>query len=120
MLNYILIASPDKISLSTFTNFIKKNFDYPVGILHNMMSKESINTYINDFSQQFPNGILTFYAKKALNVEPSTYLPQEVIKKVDVVVWFNLYSMDPIVVKDPLDQLKVILEDWSQFIKRIS
>jgi len=120
-MSYILIGSPDKISMGAFLRHIRRYFpDHQVGDLHSLMTPENINLYVKDFSIKFPNGIFTYYAKRSVSKDPKTCLPEEVFKMADVIIWFDLYSNDPIVLKDSDGSLNVAIDNWNKYIQSIS
>ena len=121
-MSYVLIGSPDKISLGSFLRFICNGYlnDYELGEIHSLMSDESLSLYITDFSNQFPNGILSYYGKRMVNKDPMTCLPKVAFDKADVVVWFELYSTDPKILKNTNGCLNVAVEAWKQYIQKIS
>ncbi|RKY79490.1 hypothetical protein DRQ07_06355 [candidate division KSB1 bacterium] len=114
----ILIASPDKISLSGFIRFIIKRVPekYEIGELHSLMSSESIELFFKDFTETYSKRIFSYYAKRAVNIEPLSIIP-ECLKESDIIIWFKLYSMIPIVLKDTSDFMDNIIQDWNNYIK---
>jgi hypothetical protein len=120
-MSYVLIGSPDKISLGSFLRFIRPSLPgYEFGEIHSLMSEESLNLYVSDFCNQFPNGVFSYYAKRMVNRDPMTCLPKVALEKADVVVWFDLYSTDPKVLKDSNGSLNVAVDLWKKYIQKIS
>ena len=120
-MNCILVGSPDKVSLSKFVGFLKRHFNkYEIGEMHSLMSEDSIKLYIEDFFRQFSKGIISYYAKRKINIDPLTCLPKIIQERADVIVWFNLYSTEPAVLKDPDGYLNSIIKSWNKYIKSIS
>jgi hypothetical protein len=120
-MSYVLVASPDKISLGSFLRFISVYFpEHEYGEIHSLMSDEALTLYVTDFSNQFPDGIFSYYAKRMVNRDPMTCLPKAAFDKADVVVWFDLYSTDPKILKDTNGCLSVAVEAWKQYIQKIS
>jgi len=114
----ILIASPDKISLSGFIRFIIRRLPekYEIGELHSLMSSESIELFFKDFTETYPKRAFSYYAKRAVNIEPLLIIP-ECLKGSDIIIWFELYSMTPTVLKDTSDFMGNIIQDWNNYIK---
>lgn len=122
IINYILVSSPDKISMVSFSRFLRRAMgkDYEVGEMHNLMSEESVNLYVEDFTKKFPKGIISFYARKAINKDPESVIPDKLKEKADIIIWFDLYSTVPRVLKDPESNMKALIENWNEYIKRLS
>jgi len=120
-IKYVLVASPDKISLVSFIRFLRKSLgnDYPTGEMHNLMTPLSVSQYVNGFMKKYPKGILSYYARRAINVDPLTYIPKVLLHASESIIWFDLYSTEPKVVKDRGDNMKVIIDDWKEYIKKI-
>ena len=121
-IKYVLVSSPDKISLASFIRHIRKCIgnEYFVGEMHNLMTPVSVNLYVNSFMKEYSKGIFSYYARKAVNVDPLTYLPKILVHAAESVIWFNLYSMEPIVLKDKDDNMKVIIDDWKSYIEKLN
>jgi hypothetical protein len=121
-LNYILIGSPDKITLNTFIRFLKRALgrDFIIGEMHSLMSPESKVIYVDDFIKKFPKGIFSYYAKGLKQGDPATYLPESAMKVSNIIVWFDLYSTVPVVLKDSDNFLVPIIENWTKYIEKIS
>ena len=123
-MNYIVVASPDKVSLGSFVKFLRKMLgtDYVLGEMHSLMSLESIDLYLKDFWEKYPKGIISYYAKG----QKSTAIPTKISEKACIVVWFDLYSTVPQVLKDrfndaaPNGVFSKILEEWVKYITSIS
>lgn len=117
----ILVGSPDKISLSKFVGFVKLNLkEYEIGEMHSLMSENAVELYIEDFFRQFPKRIISYYAKRKINIDPLICLPKRIQEKADVIIWFDIYSTEPKVLKDPNNCLNSIIENWKKFIESIS
>ena len=121
-MSYILVGSPDKISPPSFIRlFLRPHFpDYEIGEMHSLMSEESMNLYVSDFTSKFPDGIFYYYAKGVANKDPMTCLPKAAIEKSDAIVWFDLYATDPKVLKDPDGKLNTVIEEWKKHIQKLS
>lgn len=121
-MNVILIGSPDKISLNQFTKFLKRSHnEYIIGGMHSLMSSESAEVYMNDFLEKYPKAIFTYYAKRKVNVkDPLTCFPGFLHRRADVVIWFELFSTEPKLLKDQYNVMKSVIEDWNKHIVNIS
>ena len=121
-LNYILIGSPDKLSLNSFIRFMKRAVgkDFIIGDMHSLMSDESKNLYIEDFIKKNPRGIFSYYAKGVKSSDPLKCLPEKAINESDVAVWFDLYSTEPIVLKDKENFLAPIIQNWNKYIETLN
>ena len=122
-IKYVLIASPDKVSLGSFTRFLKNSLgnEYNLGETHSLMSLESVNLYIEDFTKKYSKGIFYYFAKRVINKkDPLSFLPERLKETVDTIIWFDLYSTEAMVLKDKDDNMKVIIEDWNKYIEKIN
>jgi hypothetical protein len=93
--------------------------DYALGEMHSLMSLEAIDQYLTDFSNKFPKGIIPFYAKG----KKEASIPQKLSEMADAVVWFDLYSTIPQVLKNKSatdNILDKIIEEWKKYITSIS
>lgn len=119
-LNYILIASADKPSLKAFLKFIKNQVgrEYIIGDMHSLMSEEAKELYVDDFTSKFSRGVFVYYAKGVLKSpeDPTLSLPKKVQEICQVIVWFDLYSTEPRVLKDTESFLPPIIENWKKFL----
>ena len=117
----IIVASPDKISIKRFIQFLRKYFsDFMIGEMHSLMSMESINLYLEDFFNKYSTGIISYYAKRAVNINPITILPIKIQEVADYLIWFDLYAIEPKILKRSGDHLKGVLMDWKRLIDKIS
>lgn len=120
-MNSILIGSPDKISLNNFVKFLKRSLsEYRIGVMHSLMSAESVKLYMEDFLKINQKALFTYYAKRKINIDPLVCIPKEAQERADVIIWFNLYSTEPKIIKDPDGVLKLAIEDWNKYIDSIS
>ena len=121
-MNYILVASPDKISLSSFirqllTYLTEKH--YPIGKMHSLMSYEAVKLYVEDFASKHEKGILSYYAKRVVTDEPLLKLPTPLIEVADSIIWFDLYSTEPKLLKAKDGEVHLIIEKWKNYLKTI-
>ena len=117
-MNVVLIGSPDKVALSNFVKFLKKSLgEYSLGGLHSLMSPDSVQQYMDNFLEQYPKAIFTYYAKRKINVaDPLAVFPTYAHEKADVVIWFDLYSIEPRLVKDRFDVMKLAIDNWKKSV----
>jgi hypothetical protein len=120
-MNCILIGSPDKISLNNFVKFLKKSLnEYRIGVMHSLMSANSVRLYMEDFLEKNPKAMFTYYAKRKVGIDPLTCFPTYAQERADVVIWFDLYSTEPKLVKDRFNVMKQTIKDWNKYIESIS
>ena len=121
-MNSVLIGSPDKISLNNFVKFLKKSLsEYRIGAMHSLMSAESVKLYMEDFLKKHQKAIFTYYAKRKVNFkDPLTCFPIYAQERAHVVIWFELYSTEPKLLKDRFNVMGHAIEDWNKYIKSIS
>lgn len=120
-MNRILIGSPDKISLNQFVKFLKRSLnEYSIGVIHSLMSMDSVRLYINEFLKQHPKAVFTYYAKRKVNIDPLLCFPTYAQEIADVVIWFDLYSLEPKVVKDRYNVMKQTIDDWNKYVISLS
>ena len=118
----ITIASPDKVSICMFISFMRHCIgkDLFVGDVHSLMTTESLNLYLNDVKTKAENILITYYARKKINVDPKTVLPEQLINESNLLVWMNLYSTDWVIVKDPENISVLYIDRWKRNIDRIN
>lgn len=120
-IKYVLVASPDKISLVSFIRFLKRCIGegYQTGELHNLMTSLSVSQYVDDFMRKYSKGIFSYYARRVVNVDPLTCIPKALLHVSNSVVWFDLYSTEAKILKDREDNMNVIVDDWKVYIEKI-
>ena len=121
-LRVISICSPDKISMNMFASFLRNRLgkSYPIGELHSLMSKKSIELFIESFLERTQGkAIFPFYAKRKINVDPIVCVPQKLIDVSDVVVWFKLYSTEMIMVKDEAGFKELFESEWKEAVEKL-
>jgi hypothetical protein len=122
-MKYVLVGSPDKISLSRFVSFLRHELgkDYEIGDMHSLMSEESKERFAEHFSQKNIKGIFSYYAKgvKATST-PVSVLPKKAVELSDVVIWFDLYSTTPVVVVDRNNLIGNTITKWGNYIDKLS
>lgn len=120
----ILVASPDKISLKKFTDFFYRilSDDYKIGEMHSLMTLESIKEYLNKFLEISKKGIFTYYAKRKINVDPLTVLPVCIQETMDIIIWFDLYSTEPKIIKNKFNEKVIdsVIKNWNDYVKSLS
>jgi len=122
-MRYVLVGSSDKISLSSFINFLRHELgsEYELGAMTSLMSEESKTLFAEDFSQKFIKGIFSYYAKGVRKSDdPGQILPKKAMELSDVVIWFDLYSTTPIVVIDKDKILENTITKWGNYINRLN
>ena len=121
-MKYIAICSPDKISLNMFVSFLRAVLlqGYAVGEVHSLMQQEAVAGYIANFKKEYEKGIFTYYAKRVVNIDPLTILPGALMDACEVVIWFDLYSTDPKVLKDTEDFMRLVTGRWKANIERMN
>lgn len=119
-LNYVLIGAPDKPVLKAFVLFIKKQLgrDYVLGDMHSLMSDEAKDQYITDFASKFSKGVIIYYAKKVYKSpeDPLLYLPKKAIDISEAIAWFDLYSVEPKILKDTENFFPALIDSWKKYI----
>ena len=120
----ITIASPDKVSIAMFVSLMRHCFgnDLFVAETHSLMTKESVELYLKsifDIPAKPDKILISYYARKQVNVDPVKIIPEKLMADSDLVVWINLYSTDWIVVKDIGNIVAPYLERWKRNVDRI-
>lgn len=120
-MNYILVASPDKISLNNFVKLLlrQKTEKHPIGEMHSLMSVESVELFVNDYTAQYPEGILSYYAKRIVSDDPLSRLPYVLQQRMDAIIWFDLYSTEPKVLKDRFAKMQPYIDAWMIYVKSL-
>ncbi len=121
-MSYILVASPDKISLNNFIRLLlrRKTEKRPhIGEMHSLMSVESVELYVKDFTEKNPEGILSYYAKRLVSDDPISRLPIMLQKRMDTIIWFDLYSTEPKILKDRFKEIGPVIDSWMTYVKSL-
>jgi len=107
----ITVASPDKISLSMYTEFLMRNLGggYQIGYCHYLMTDEAISTYLDGFIKIHEKGLLRYYADKR-SKKPA--VPAKLVEASLSVVWFPLYATECIIVKDEGGVIAALGDKW--------
>lgn len=121
-MDLILMASPDKLSLGAFCRFFRKTFgrDYMFGEAHYLMSLESIENYINDFTSKFPKGLITYYVKTKNTSDQLTCIPTVLSGRVDVIGWFDQYALDLKILKDRHGKFPMVQDAWKLTVEGLN
>lgn len=122
-MDLITVAGSDRIAIATFIDFLKhclKGDNYVVGILHSLMTEESIEAYMSDLLERNPRVILSYYAKRKVNVDPEKCLPQPIMEKSTSVVWFELYNTEFKIVKDSGGFEATYRDRWKANMERMN
>jgi len=113
------IVSPDKLSLSMFTDFFKRNVDgnVSVGEIISLYSQEMQERIMDDFLNRSPetNVLIRYKTKRATKVES---IPEKLFNGSDYVVKFDLYSMEPEILKEKQQDLGPLLDKWKQDVEK--
>lgn len=119
----ITIASPDKISIGMFVDFLRSvlGSSYSVGNLHSLMSSDSLEIYIKDFLNKNKNkALFTYYAKKKINTPPEKVIPRFLIDSSEAVIWFDLYSTEMKIIKDIVQFGDSFASRWKKNVERLN
>ena len=118
-MNYAIIGSPDKLILASFIRYFIKTLDggHIVGDLHYLMSEEAKNIFIEDFCSKNPKGIFSYYIKRS--PQGGDCMPKKAVDLSEVVLWFDLYATEPLLIKDTQGIMAPILEQWRLYIMRL-
>jgi len=119
---YIIVASPDKISLGMFIEFYRNHIDIgsPMGSMQYLISEEGLKNFLEAFKNQYPDrGIISYYAKKKINVDPLIVIPKILIEWADVVLWFDLYSTEIRSLKDNAHFMNINSNLWKRHIEKM-
>jgi hypothetical protein len=118
-MDVISVVSPDKLSISMFTDFLMKFLGggYRAGYLHYLMAPEAIDDYLKAFTAENPKAIMRFFANKKIS-DLSIACPQRLLEASSSVVWFPLYSTEPQLLKDS-GVVGALLDRWKANINRM-
>lgn len=118
----VTIASPDKISLSLCTSYLKfcLGKEYHQGETHSLMTPEALKVYTEGCLKRSEKYIFSYYAKKKINAEPLKVVPEILINNSDLVIWMNLYSMDWVILKDTSNQAPYYYDRWKKNIEKFN
>ena len=118
-MKFIVVASPDKISLSMYTDFLVHHLGggYKSGYKHFLMTDESIATYLDEFVKLGDKGLLRHFANRKIK-DPSIAVPSIIQKNAQCIAWFSLYSTELLILKDD-GLLAGFSEPWKVFVKKM-
>lgn len=118
----ITVASPDKISLNMFVNFlvICLNKEYVLGNVHSLMTEDSVENYALGFLERNPKAIFCYYAKKKINQSPQKVIPKKLTEISDAVVWFDLYATKFTLVKDECKFAEAFTDSWGKHLEKLN
>lgn len=123
-MNKITIASPDKISLSMFTSYLKAVLpdapSYRVCHMNSLMRSEDVEICIRNTDDLTNKSIYVYYAKRAINKNVNKVIPSKLIESCDVVVWFDLFATDFKVMKDESEFEKTYKDRWTRNIEKMN
>ena len=119
---YIVIASPDKISMGMFIDFYRKHIEKgcPRGSMQYLISTEGLLQFLNTFKNQYPDkGIVSYYAKKKINIDPLVVIPPALVEWADVVLWLDIYSTEIKSLKDTKHFMNINGNLWKRHIEKM-
>lgn len=114
----ILVGSPDKISLKMFTNFLLHCLggEYEVGNMHYLMTPDNRGKFL-EHMKGFKKTIILYYTRKGTGQE---VIPEELVQNAEVAIWFDRYSVEPVILKDESRFKETLLDRWNKNIERLS
>ena len=121
----VIVVSPDKISLKSFIEFIRKRMNNPaIGMINLLMSEDNIKLYVSDFYSGIKDlqGLISFYCrgKRSPDFIKDRGLLSSITEKELTVIWFDLYSLIPVIVLNTAPEIAGILSDWNAYVKKMS
>jgi hypothetical protein len=118
---YIVVASPDKISLRMFMEFFRTHIDknIPFANANSLMLENDLKLFLKDYSTKYPEGLVSYYAKRKINLDSQLAIPLVMREWADVVLWFDLYSTEIKVVKDVIHFMGINENLWKQYIEKM-
>lgn len=116
----ITVVSPDKISLSMYTEFLMRSLGggYHTGYCHFLMTPENLDSYLNEFRVTYEKSLLRYFADRKFK-EPEGAVPSRLIADSSAVVWFPLYGTDAIIVKDEGGIIAALQDKWKEAVARL-
>jgi hypothetical protein len=117
----ITVSSPDKLTLSMFSDFFKSLYSSDVKLvdLTCLYSPEIIDSKMLELatlSQKSKRDILIKYKTKPQTKE----LPQVILDSSDVVIKFEIYSLEPEIIKAKVLDVPPIIDRWKKNIERFN
>jgi hypothetical protein len=106
------IVSPDKVTLSMFYDFYKTLYDSKVRVLdiNCLYSSDIINDAFNTLKSESKAGN-DFFVKFKVKVNLKS-VPPIVIDLSDIVLSFDVYSMEPQIIKSNEEKTSAIIDRW--------
>ena len=120
-MNVISVASPDKVSLSMFIDFMKfcLGARYSVGSLHSLVTEENTEAYLDGFLKENPQAIIGFFARRRKVFGPGI-IPPKLLEVSEALLWFDLYANKPRIIKDDCGFSELYLPRWEKNIERMN
>jgi len=105
-----------------FLNFLYSfGFKEKVISTHSLMSAEFIKKALGDVPKE-KNVILSYYTKQKGKIDAGKIeqiIPREISDISDIVLWFDLYDLEPKIIKDSQGNfLKIFSDPWKLFMEK--
>lgn len=121
----ITLVSPDKLSPSMFVDFYKALYDSDALVLdlNSLISRDVLDTLVRDAVANNKERVLSeqaailikYKSKKKVALEA---LPTEIAQKSAYIVYFDLFSTKPELLKDRDGKLAPVLARWEANIEK--
>ena len=121
-----VIVSPDKLSMSMFSDYLKTilgNFNVELFDINHLNSNEIKDSIIQSYADKFKDTKSILIAKYKIKSNTqvsdlSVILPEKVQKLSDYIIRFDLFSQQPIVVKDSDNTLPGLVDRYLVNLKK--
>jgi hypothetical protein len=90
-----------------------------MGAAHSLMTDEAVNLFIDDLLKKGDKILISYYAKKQINKDPVTVIPEKILNVSNLVIWMELYSTDWKIVKDPDNIASQFQGRWKMNIEKL-
>jgi hypothetical protein len=121
------IVSPDKLSISMFTNFLQTNYGENVELIdiNHLNSSEIKEAIVNELLKKYGsstiNIIIRYKLKPKMKIESiDRIIPGILLESSDYIVSFDLYSQHPIIIKDKDNSMPNMMVAWDKAIQALN
>ena len=128
-MNIYTVLSPDKISISMFSSFLKGIYGDNLSLLdmNDILSFDLKNDIIKSLIDKYQNTQKDFVIRYKLRTRINTLDPQAILKNLPenilsnskYIILFDLYSQKPIILKDEESSLSSIVERWEKYLEAL-
>lgn len=117
----VVITSPDTLSLSMFTEYLRKNHlkDSVIVNLNGLLSRDIIMKVVDDALSRHPAQDIIFRHKTNKKLQPKK-IPDRLFERADFIVGFDLYSTHAEVQKSCQGWSDSVVSSWQSYVDALN